>query len=522
MVAIQPSFGSTADEVEEKVEVALRLIDVTAVDRQRRPLVGLEASDFGVFVDGSERTIRSFDAAAGSSGPVSLPISADDPVLAGEAPARAGRWVVICLDADRIPNNYRRVVLETARALVAEGQPEDRFAIALLHNGDLHFIQPFTATAAINLSVLDNPGMLLSRAADLRYRIDEMVGLIRSCADARDQAGCASTRSEEFLAVARRNNEQGIRALRGLVASMAPLPGRKALVWFSNGFVLQPGQVVLQAITRELTATPQLLSRLQYGEVTDFGSLLGDATDAGVSFFALRAGHNMSHALRSAEHADVRRPISGEAGNAYKLANSMSEETLRDTAEATGGSVVFTPLGPNAMIGLLDRMDGVYTLGVAVLAGDTSRSRVKVKLRNRKGKVQVRRQFPEARGKRSSFAATLEVLPATAGGGIGVVLSVDLSNVAPERDRRFESEFNRLAIYARVRAAEGPVFDDDYRIVEVPPSLEGPHLFKHTIVFSTPPPGDYVVEVSVSDLVGHGQASVAAHLVSRNQAQSQE
>ena len=512
-VAIQPSLGSPADAVEEKVEVALRLIDVTVVDRQRRPLVGLEAENFVVSVDGSERTIRSFDAAAGSSDPVSLPIPASSALPAEQSSGRGGRWIVICLDADRIPNNYRKVVLQTARAMVVEGQSDDRFAIALLQGGNLRFIQPFAPTAEVNLSVLDNPGMLLGREADLRRRIDEVVGLIRSCAEARDQDGCAATRSEEFLAVARRNSERGIRALRGLVSAMAPLPGRKALVWFSNGFVLQPGQVVLAAITRELTPAPQLLSRLQYGEVTDFGSLLADATEARVSFFALRAGHNMSHALRSAEHAGVRRPLAGEAGNAYKLANSMSEETLRDTAEATGGSVIFTPLGPDSTIGLLDRMDGVYTLGVEVLAGDSSRSKVKVKLRDRKGKVQVRRRFPEARGKRSSFVATLEVLPAS--GGNGVVLTVDLSNVSQERDKRSATEFNRLAVYARIRGADGPVLDDWYAIVEVPPSENATHLFRHPIVFDVPP-GEYTVDVSVSDLVGHGRTSVTVKTGSGN------
>ena len=167
---------------------------------------------------------------------------------------------------------------------------------------------------------------------------------------------------------------------------------------------------------------------------------------------------------------------------------------------------IYRLLKPLEAARLVERKpSGVYTLGVEVLPGDRPGSKVKVKLRNEKGKVQVRKQFPQARAQRSSFAATLEPLPPS-----GAVLVVDLTNVTPERDRRHDSELNRLAIYARIRSADGPVLDDQYVTIEVPRS-DGEALLRHPIVFDLPP-GEYAVEVSVSDLVGHGRATATTKI----------
>ena len=177
---------------------------------------------------------------------------------------------------------------------------------------------------------------------------------------------------------------------------MAPLPGRKAFVWLSNGFLLEPGVVVMETMTRYLASDPGLIySRLKDVGHADYESLLWEATRARVSFYSLRAGHDISHAMRGVEEASTPRRIAGVAGNPYKLAAKLGEEALRDVAEATGGRAIFTPIGPRLASDLLQNLDAIYTLGVASLPQDPVRPRVKVRLRKAlKGRVRVSKPLP--------------------------------------------------------------------------------------------------------------------------------
>ena len=355
--------------------------------------------------------------------------------------------------------------------------------------------------------------MLLSRSNDLGYRLDELNELIALCRERADPDLCALTYSDEFLAVQRHENETGVRALRGLISAIAPLPGRKALIWLSNGFISQPGQVVMEAITRYIADSPRIESRLGDRD-TSFESLLAEATRARVTFFSLKAGHDLSQGLRGADKATVVRNQAGFAGDAYRMADSQAGESLRDAARATGGRAIFTPLGADVANGLLRYLDGVYTLGIEVLEGDSPRSRLKVSLRDKKkkAKIQVQRRLPHRSRQLRDLAAVLRNI-STKPGHASLEVALNLRNLAIERDSDTGFDRSRLALYSLVRMPQNQsVLEDQYRILEVPRGDAGPNLFTYQLTFQLPP-GEYLVEIFVSDLVGGGQTTTSTRLV---------
>ena len=184
----QPSDVPSSRGVSEQVKVTLRLIDVLATDKRGNPLTGLGPEDFTVLINGKERPISTFDAAV-TVPPTVQAVESDrrstKATKATDLPStepaleRPGRWIVILLDADRMPHNYRKVVLKTARAMITDGGgPDDRFAVAMLRNGSLQFLQDFAPARDVDLSIFNDPGMLISRANDLRFRLDELVDLV--------------------------------------------------------------------------------------------------------------------------------------------------------------------------------------------------------------------------------------------------------------------------------------------------------------------------------------------------------
>ena len=110
----------------------------------------------------------------------------------------------------------------------------------------------------------------------------------------------------------------------GPVGTAADLPVMTAVVvgklltMNDSDDIFQPGMVVMEAMTRYLATDPDpIYSRLKDMGNADYESLLWEATRARVSFYSLRAGHDISQAMRGAAEASTPRRISGVAATVF-------------------------------------------------------------------------------------------------------------------------------------------------------------------------------------------------------------
>ena len=97
------------------------------------------------------------------------------------------------------------------------------------------------------------------------------------------------------------------------------------------------------------------------------------------------------------------------------------------------------------------------------------------------------------------------------GGIVTVLLHVSFDSLATEKDPVTGAEESRVALYAQVRAADGPALDHTYAVLELPRGARATGNFTYHLTFRLEP-GEYLAEASVSDMAGGGQVSTAKEL----------
>lgn len=507
--------------LEERVETALYLIDVVVTDRAGRPAPGLGPDDFDVRVAGEPRKALAADrggerpagdAGADPAGAVGPAETAAKTEAKRRTPgAEAGTdWIVLYFDADRIPPLYRMSALESARGLVERhAGPGARVAVVVARGGEASFLVPFAPAAAFDVGPLGDPGILYAPATELRTRLVDLVDGVEACARRRGaRDACMRQASAEFLHAAETEVDAGLRALRATVDAIAALPGRKALVWYGEGLLLRPGDVVLEALRAIDPETwERSLNRLQGADRPDYDALLAAATDARVSLFALRTGRDPA-----AEAIAAERGGGGGGGletaaalSPYRAAGRMLERSLRDAAEATGGTVVLAPLDAGTGDGLLDRLGAVYTLAIPVHRGDGPDPKIRVRARDRSLETasMTRRARPQA-----PPAAVRGVVTATVAGPapareVDVRLTLESDSLGQEP----AAPGQRVALFARLIDAEGAALDRRFEIVAFPRASDAAVPLLHALRLETAGREPAEVELVVRDLAGDARRS---------------
>ncbi len=502
---------------EEKVEVGLHLLDVMVLDRDGRPVRGLKKGDFKVEVDGEKREIASVDAAAApglaaTEAVKAAPLGAPAATAPADAASRDGRWIVILFDADRISPEYRDLALRSARTILrTQARPQDRYALAILRSGDLSFVQSFMAASDIPDAILSDPGQILGRIPSLSQRMTELMDNVTGCRESGDPASCVANGTAEFVQLSRQESRAAVNALRDLIASMAPLPGRKALVLYSDGFMLTPGQVAIAAANRiSDSAAATLYSRLLDPPSWDYENLMAEASRARVSVFTLRTGTTLGMMMNSAEGRWNATDKDRQSWNPFVTAGQITDTSMRQVAEATGGRTVTATASPDALPLVVEQLDGIYTLGVPIVAGDTIRSKVKVNVAGKGYKVVAPnrlayRSKPPA-GVAGRIAVTLAADGRTAS---SAMLELDTSQLMVWKNPEGGEDESRIALYYRIFNPSGVQVFDDYMLLRIPRRPGLPSLFHHPLRLAVGE-GSYTVAASVSDLVGHGRSTFTA------------
>lgn len=294
--------------------VEMVVLDVSVLDRDRRPVRGLKASDFTVLEDGQPQKVSSFDAFDYEDPVPPVPpapwVREVAPDVQKNTDVTDKRLVVIVMD-DAAPTPPPDVV--RARALARDvinslGPGDLASVVYTLHRRDA---QPFTGDRSRLLAAVDRFNASTDSGVAMGKTIDAAAGRTFF-----DQFNIAS--GTLYLSL--------VDTLRGLTKSLATIPGRrKAIVLVGVGIPFDA-----EAAGTDMSGLGGLadLSGLADQLRFELGQSYREAQRANVNVYTLDPG-----GLRAPYEAGV---ASADPGNPGKL----NRDFLKSVAENTGGFAV--------------------------------------------------------------------------------------------------------------------------------------------------------------------------------------
>ncbi|MBK6404651.1 MAG: VWA domain-containing protein [Holophagales bacterium] len=236
------------------VELSLVNVDVVVTGRDGKPVEGLTAADFTVLHEKKPVAVTNFreekaalpvaQASAAADPSRGEPVPAATAVPASEAVAeerRVRRHVAIFIDHLALPDvKEREQVFGSLKSLLRRTlQPGDAAMIASWRGG-VQVVYPFTGDVALlerQLDAVATGAIRLGR--DVQEELDRLAG--DDWAYAWAGAGDSSLSRNLNVQQAYSEVKGKATALKGLIATMAGMEGRKVLVFVSRSFSRRPG-----------------------------------------------------------------------------------------------------------------------------------------------------------------------------------------------------------------------------------------------------------------------------------------
>ncbi len=304
-----------------------------------------------------------------------------EPLAGGTRPEEQRLHLVVYIDNQNIrPVHRNRVLGELAYFLLHELSPEDRVML-LSFDRSLKVRRTFTSDPRLIASALDE----LERVTGGGTNQDT------SRRDALERIENASG-VDEALIVARQyaeevQNDLGytLDALRATIENLAGLPGRKAILYVSDGIPMVAGQDIFAAVDEKFGGmSSAMIDSVGYDASRRFAEVANLANANRVTFYTVDA---TGLRVQSAFSAENMGPGFGPRVESSYTSNQQS--SLRYLADATGGVAV---VNTNRILPRLEQVaedfGSYYSLGFSPAHAGTGRFHdLRVEVKGRKGLV---------------------------------------------------------------------------------------------------------------------------------------
>jgi len=363
---------SAPDTFGETIDVRVVNVDVWVTDREGNPVTGLTAGDFEVREDGRPVELSNFfeftdglDAAARERAASSFrdrqPRESDlDRFVPAEPPPPEHRLsLMVYVDNNNLtPTDRNRLLPFLRNFLGAQLSPYDRAMLAVYDSGRYEVALPFT-TEAWRVAEATHE---VTRVTGRRDRIEsQRLDILRELDDdyAQLRYNAIVELIRDFAATIRSEVDTSIVNLENAIRTMAGLPGRKAILYISNGLPMRPAEDLFRAVeerfndtrgrwrgtprgpfpdarladdARSIDAAAASLEAYQYDLSRRFDELASLANANGVTFHSVAAAGARVSGMNT---ADLRFSTSIE----FTRANNLEEPLLR-LADRTGGRAI--------------------------------------------------------------------------------------------------------------------------------------------------------------------------------------
>lgn len=389
----------------ETVEVHLVNIEVVAVDASGQPVLGLTRDDFELFEDGAPVPVTHFFAVE-EAVRVEAGGAAEAPEGANPAPPREeeARHVVVFIDHLNLsPQNRRRVLSELREELDRLMRAAAR-VLVVSQESTLTVEQPFTRDRALVEAALDRmghvatvAGVRLAEARNLLTQIERgqqpgagqpsgagAVQALQGGPTPEDEARQILAGIQALAQATGRDVQQTLGELDRFVGSLAGLPGRKAVLYVSDGLEVKPAEQLFRTWEDKYRSIAPAVGVgsidfeiERYSVDTRLRDLIATANANRVTFYTLEGGNERGTGALSAETASL------SSSTFARTADGGRQLALRSLAHETGGSALLDGATVAAVLSRLERdFRNYYSLGyLPPSPGDRRSHRVEVKVR---------------------------------------------------------------------------------------------------------------------------------------------
>jgi VWFA-related protein len=388
----------------ETVNVGVVNVDVYVTDKKGNPVTGLTKDDFQLFENNSKVEISNFYA-VNSGKAVAQPsdlaqVAPAAPLVPGAAPAPQAdldkvqtpeeqrlRLIVYIDNYNLRPFNRNRVMREL-RAFIGTKLGKNDQLMLVTYDRELHIRRTFTsdpsliAAAMLDLEKISAQGVHAdSDRRDVLKRIEES----RSAAEAEGAAHNYAQSTYNDLSFS-------IDSIKKMIDALAGMPGRKAVVYVSDGLQMIAGQDVFYAVQSKYgEQSTSMTSTLEYNVARRLDELTSQANANRITFYTIDAAGLRSYDSNSAENQGPGASAPGMSQLVDSVRISNLQSTLQTLAEKTGGVAI---LNTNVITPRLERVardfNTYYSLGYTPPHfGDGRYYKIDVKVKNRKD-LQVR------------------------------------------------------------------------------------------------------------------------------------
>lgn len=379
----------------DAVEVNVVNVEVYVTDKQGKRVTGLTKDDFELLQDNRPVRITNFYAVEEGkvTGPelpaaiAELPVPERPPLpeeIEAATPEDQRLHLVVYVDNFNLrPQNRNRVFRSLREFLTTKLRPGDR-AMLVSYDRSLHVRRGFSSDPLTIASALFE----MEKASAFGTHADnERRDALNEVDDLRDSM-TAVTRARQYAESVMNDLEFSIRALKEMVGVLAGLPGRKAILYVSDGLPLVAGEDVFYAIEQKFKdRSMAILESRTFDASRRFQELTNQANASRVTFYTLdAAGLRTATSISAAE----RDPFASGLVDSIHFSNI--QQPLQMLADATGGRAIINTNDPTpALNRIAEDFQTYYSLGYSPGQEGSGRyHKITVRLRNKTKGLEVR------------------------------------------------------------------------------------------------------------------------------------
>jgi len=377
----------------DTVDVNIVNVDVYVTDKKGNRITGLTKDDFELYEDGKPVVITNFYAVEeGTVKEGGIPLEPLDELAPPEnfgsvaaAPEDQRLSLIVYVDNFNLHPFSRNRAFSYVRSFLRQKMKIGDRVMLVSYDRTLNERQPWTQDPELVASALYD---LEDKSAHRVHWDSDRRDLLEAIFEA-DRISDVRGRVQTYAENLYNDMRFTIKALRDLVEHLAGLPGRKAILYISDGLAMRTGEDLYYALdekfrNRNASTNGLLMEAFRFDLTRDFQQLTRIANSNRVTFYTLDA-----EGLRTYSYYDVRNAVPGGSSFVDQTHFHNLQAPLQMLAEETGG---FAMINTNNFSAPLARMGEdfttYYSLGYSPATTASGRfHEIEVKVKNRKGVV---------------------------------------------------------------------------------------------------------------------------------------